>query len=59
MEAAMSNDNRPPDNAEIDRISRMARENGEFFKGLAKSLGPEQDRKAAEAQRPDKGVNEK
>jgi hypothetical protein len=55
----MSNDKRPPDTEEIERIARMARESRDFYKGLAKSLGPQQDRKAAEAQRPDKGVDAK
>jgi hypothetical protein len=58
VEAAMSKDNRPPDTEEIERITRMARESRDFYKGLAKALGPQQDRKAAEAQQPDKGVND-
>lgn len=58
MEAAMSRDRRPSDTAEIERIARMARESRDFYKGLAQALEPQQDRKAAEAQQPDKGVND-
>jgi hypothetical protein len=48
-EAAMPQNRQPPDSREIDSIARMAREGRDFYKGLAKSLRPQESKAPAES----------
>lgn len=45
----MPQNRQPPDSKEIDSIARMAREGRDFYKGLAKSLRPQESQDAAES----------